>query len=139
MKMMTLCLAAITAAMLTSDMFHASALRHWNDGQAAVGINLISTAGRINPFSFNVRLDQIESLYTGFRKTHERAYISEIVMISRGLAKLYPGNAQAQAVYANAMLYAHAHGAGGYPPYAETSKAVEMDPLSVAAIRNVWP
>lgn len=134
MKTTTLCLAAITAALMTSDMFHASALRHWNDGQAAIGMNLISHAGRINPFSFNVRLDQIESLYAGFRKTHERHYLSEIVMIARDLSELFPGNAQAQAIYADALIYARTHGAGSYPPFVEAAAAVDMDPLSVAAI-----
>lgn len=134
MRMMTLVLATVTAALMTSDMFHASALRHWNSGQAAIGMNLISTAGRINPLSFNVRIDQIESLYTGFRKTHERTYLAEIVLIARDLAKLYPGNAQAQAIYANALLYARTHGAGSYPPFIEADSAVAMDPLSVEAI-----
>lgn len=137
MKPITLILAVTVGVLMTSDIFHAAALRQWDRGNAAEGMRLIRTASRVNPLAFNVRLDQIESLYSGWRSTRNPDFLREIVLLARGLTRDYPGNVQAQGVYASALIYLSTHGgAANLFPLPESLRAIESDPLSVTAIER---
>lgn len=139
MKPITLILAVTVGVLMTSDIFHAAALRQWDRGNAAEGMRLIRTASRVNPLAFNVRLDQIESLYSGWRSTRNPDFLREIVLLARGLTLDYPGNIQAQGVYASALIYRMTHGDTDlvqFSPMPEAMQAIERDPLSVTAIER---
>ena len=133
MRTANLILALVAGLLLLADMIHGSAARHWRDGEALIGMNLMRAAERVNPFSVSVRLDQIESLFTGYRKTRDARYLHEAVLISRGILKNYPGNVQANALYATALVLEATHGGSGYP-LTEALWAAKVDPISVDAI-----
>ena len=137
MKPITIILAVAAAALLTSDIFHASAMRHWRDGRAAEGMNMLIRASRVNPLAFNVRLDQIESLYAGYRQTKNLDYLREAVVIGKSLTVNYPGSVQGWDIYATAMIHTAVHGGSSYYPLGEAAKAANMDPISVSAIENL--
>jgi len=138
MKPITLILAVAVGLMATSDMLHGSAMRHWRDGKAAIGMNLLVNATRINPFNFNARLDQIESLYAGYRQTRNLEYLREAVLIGRMLTEMYPGNAQGWAVYSSAAIFYATHGGDRWPVYPDqfALHAIELDPLSVTSLER---
>lgn len=135
MKLSALFLAALTGALMLADILHASAIRHWNDGQSVIGMNLIRLAATINPFSVPVRLDQIESLYRGYRQTKSVQYLNEIVRIGRGIRQDYPGSVQAWAVYSGAQIFAATHG-GAAANMAVIERAIELDPISIPVLER---
>ena len=137
MKPITLILCVAVGLLATSDMIHGSAMRHWRDGQAGPGMNLLITASRVNPLNFSVRLDQIESLYTGFRQTGNLAYLREAVVIARSLTENYPGNAQGWDIYSTALIHEFVHCGSDYYPLGEAAKASNMDPISVSSAENM--
>ncbi len=135
MKYVALALAIVAATLTLADIIRARGLRQWKAGRSQGGIASIRLAERINPLSFDLRLDQIESLFTGYRLTQNAEYLKETGLLGRDLSRLYPGNVQAQGVYAMALVYISTHG-GDYYPLAEALRSVGMDPLSVDALER---
>ena len=135
MNIISLALTTITAIMLTADIIRASALRHWRDGQALIGMNLMRVSNRINPYSMDTRLDMIESLYTGYRMNRIPGYLSETVLISKSLVRDYPGSVQAWSIYSGAQVFEATHG-GRQDALPDALKATRMDPLSVVALER---
>ena len=135
MKYAALVLALVAATLTLADIIRARGLRQWKAGRSQDGMASIRLAERINPLSLDLKLDQIESLFTGYRLTKNVEYLKETGLLARDLTRLYPGNVQAQSVYAMSLVYIATHG-GDYYPLAEVLLSVEMDPLSVDAIER---
>ena len=121
-KIMALALAALTALALASDVMRSIALNG--------DMRLMRLAARLNPYSFEVRLDEIESLWDGYRQERKPEYLHEAVLISRSLVEDFPGNTLAWSVYSSALIFEATHGGVGMPE-AEAVHAVTLDPISV--------
>lgn len=135
MKYVALALVLAVATLTLADIIRARGLRQWRDGRSQDGMASIRLAERINPISLDLKLDQIESLFTGYRMTKNAEYLKETGLLARDLTRLYPGNVQAQSVYAMSLVYIATHG-GDYYPLAEALLSVKMDPLSVDALES---
>lgn len=135
MRFVTMGALMVAAVIAAADIIRGSALAHWQVGQASIGMNLLKASERVNPFSLDVRLDQIESLFTGFRQTHNTQYLTEAALIAGGMVRDYPGNVQARAVHASALIFEATHGGNGFP-LIEALVATRKDPLSVVAIER---
>jgi hypothetical protein len=127
---MALALTILTAFATASDIIHAIAMRQWAHGSVASGMDSMRLAARLNPFSFEVRLDEIESLWEGYRQESKLEYLHEAVLISRSLTKDFPGNTLAWSVYSSALIFEATHG-GSAAPIDEALHAVRLDPISV--------
>lgn len=136
MKTATLVLAAVTAVLMTSDMFHAGALRQWRDGNAAQGMHLMILAETINPYSADVHLDEIESLFEGYRSLRDPKFLREAVLIGGKISRDYPGSAQALSLKSLTLIMEAVHGAGRFP-LNEAEAAVIANPLSVTEIERL--
>ena len=113
--------------MLASDVTRSIALRG--------DMRLMRLALRLNPYSFETRLDEIESLWDGYRQERKTEYLHEAVLIGRSLTADYPGNTLAWSVYSSALIFESTHGG---PPEAEAAalRAVALDPISVTTLER---
>ena len=121
MRLLALALAILTALALASDVTRSIALHG--------DMRLMRLAARLNPFSFEVRLDEIESLWDGYRQERKTEYLHEAVLIGHSLVKDFPGNTLAWSVYSSALIFEATHGGAGTPE-AEAIHAVTLDPIS---------
>jgi hypothetical protein len=115
-------LALLTALAVASDITRSIALNG--------DMRLMRLAARLNPLSFEVRLDEIESLWDGYRQGRKPEYLHEAVLIARSLTQDFPGNTLAWSVYSSALIFEATHGGAGTPE-AEAIHAVTLDPISV--------
>ena len=127
--------AVIAILMLASDITRAMALRAWSQGRVADGMESMRLAARLNPLSFEVRLDETESLFEGYRQERNPAYLHEAALIGRSLVKDFPGNTLGWAVYSSALIFEATHGGSGMPE-PEAIHAVALDPVSVPTIER---
>ncbi len=122
-----LALAILTALATASDITRSIALHG--------DMRLMRLAARLNPWSFEVRLDEIESLWDGYRQERKPEYLHEAVLISRSLVKDFPGNTLAWSVYSSALIFEATHGGSGVPER-EAIHAITLDPISVTTIER---
>lgn len=127
-KLISLALAILASLGMASDVFRARALREWSLGED--GAESIRLAATLNPYSFEVRLDEIESLWDGYSKERKLLYLHETVLISRSLVTDYPGNTLGWSVYSSALIFEATHGGNGFPIDAALT-AISLDPISV--------
>lgn len=136
MRYLALLLSVVALVLTSSDVMRARGLRLWKAGRSQQGMEAIKTAAWLNPASFDIRLDQIESLFTGYRLTHNVEYLKETELLGRDLVRLYPGSVQARAVYAMTLVYSSTHGGSEGYPIIEALRSVEEDPLSVPCLER---
>ena len=98
-------------------------------------MKLMRLAARLNPWSFEVRLDEIESLWDGYRQQRKPEYLHEAVLIARSLTQDYPGNTLGWSVYSSALIFEATHGGSGVP-IDEALHAVRLDPISVTTLER---
>ncbi len=127
MKSLTGLLALLAAFALASDVTRSIALRG--------DMRLMRLAARLNPYSFEVRLDEIESLWDGYRQERKPEYLHEAVLIAHSLVKDFPGNTLGWSVYSSALIFEATHGGAGTPE-AEAVHAVTLDPISVTTLER---
>ena len=135
MRTLAALLAFLAAIGLASDIIHAQALRHWTRGEAAPGMLLMRRASVLNPWSFETRLDEIESLWDGYRQERKLEYLHEAILIARSLVNDFPGNTLAWSVYSSALIFEATHGGSG-DPEPEAIHAVALDPISVTTLER---
>lgn len=122
MRLVALVLAALTWLGIASDVTRSIALNR--------DMRLMRRAAALNPWSFEVRLDEIESLWDGYRQERKPEYLHEAVLISRSLTKDFPSNTLGWSVYSSALIFEATHGGSG-DPEPEAIHAVTLDPISV--------
>ena len=122
MRLLAALLAILAGLGLASDITRSVALRG--------DMRLMRLAARLNPYSFETRLDEIESLWDGYRQERKPEYLHEAVLIAHSLVKDFPGNTLAWSVYSSALIFEATHGGAGTPE-AEAIHAVTLDPISV--------
>ena len=122
-----LALALLTALATASDITRGMALRG--------DMRLMRLAARLNPWSFETRLDEIESLWDGYRQERKPEYLHEAVLIARSLVQDFPGNTLVWSVYSSALIFEATHGGAGMPEM-EAIHAVTLDPISVTTIER---
>lgn len=127
MRFLAAALACATALMVASDITRTVAL--------CGNMRLMRVAARFNPWGFEVRLDEIESLWNGYRKDSNPLYLHEAVLIGRSLVNDYPGNTLAWSVYSSALIFEATHGGAGVPE-PEAIHAVTLDPISVPTLER---
>lgn len=136
MRYVSLALALVVVTLTLSDIIHARGLRLWKAGRSQQGMEMLKTSAWLNPLSMDIRIDQIESLFTGYKLTRNIEYLKETELLGRDLMRLYPGSVQARSVYAMTLIYSSVHGGDPYYPITEALQAVESDPLSVATLER---
>ena len=122
MNLLALALACVSWLAVASDVTRTMALRS--------DMRLMRLAARLNPYSFEVRLDEIESLWDGYRQERKPEYLHEAGLIAHSLVIDFPGNALGWSVYSSALIFEATHGGAGTPE-AEAIHAVTLDPISV--------
>lgn len=127
MRLLVALLASVTTLMLVSDITRSIALRG--------DMRLMSLAMSLNPWSFEVRLDEIESLWDGYRQERNPMYLHEAVLIGRSLTQDYPSNTLAWSVYSSALIFEVTHGGAGTPER-EAIHAATLDPISVPTLER---
>ena len=121
-------LTALTALMLASDVTRSIALRR--------DMRLTRVALRLNPYSFEIRLDEIESLWDGYRQDRKPEHLHEAVLISRSLVDDFPDNTLAWSVYSSARIFEATHSGSAVMPVDEALHAVRLDSISVPTIER---
>lgn len=127
MRFLALALTALTALAVASDITRVVALHG--------DMRLMRLAARLNPYSFEVRLDEIESLWDGYRQESKPEYLHEAVLIARSLVNDFPGNTLGWSVYSSALIFEATHG-GAVVPEPEAIHAVTLDPISVTTLER---
>ena len=127
MRLLAALLACVCALMLASDVTRSVALHS--------DMRLMRLALRLNPYSFETRLDEIESLWDGYRQERKPEYLHEAVLIGRSLIADCPQNTLAWSVYSSALIFEATHG-GAAVPIDEALHAVRLDPISVPTIER---
>jgi len=125
----------LTAIGLASDIIRAQAMRCWARDEAAPGMVLMRRAALLNSWSFEIRLDEIESLWDGYRQERKPEYLHEAVLIGRSIVKDFPKNTLGWSVYSSALIFEATHGGDGMPE-AEALRAVRLDPISVTTLER---
>lgn len=113
--------------MLASDITRTAALHG--------DMRLMRLASRLNPYSFEVRLDEIESLWDGYRQEHKLAYLHEANLIAHSLVIDFPSNTLSWSVYSSALIFEDTHGGSGCP-YVPALRAVAFDPISIPTLER---
>ncbi len=126
-RSIALVLTILTAFVVASDITRAIALRG--------DMRLMRLAARLNPYSFEVRLDEIESLWNGYRQERKPEYLHEAVLIGRSLVEDFPDDTLAWSVYSSARIFVATHG-GFVVPEPEAIHAVTLDPISVTTLER---
>ncbi len=126
-RLLAALLALLAGLGLASDITRTAALHG--------DMRLMRLAARLNPLSFEVRLDEIESLWDGYRQERKTEYLHEAVLISRSLTKDFPDNTLGWSVYSSALIFEATHGGNGFPEI-EAMYAISIDPISVTTLER---
>lgn len=101
----------------------------------------LDLAGRVDPFSIEVRQAQMESLFLLSEKGAKSYYLEEALAIARETRRFYPGNAQAWMMEAVAWTLLNTHPVTlGEPPLngnLAMYEAMRLDPISPAPVEQV--
>ncbi len=127
MRLLALVLACASWLAVASDITRTAALHG--------DMRLMRLAARLNPWSFEVRLDEIESLWDGYRQERKSEYLHEAVLIARSLTKDFPDNTLGWSVYSSALIFEATHGGNGFPEI-EAMYAIALDPISVTTLER---
>lgn len=128
MRFLAIVLACASWLAVASDVTRTVALHR--------DMRLMRLAARLNPWSFEVRLDEIESLWNGYRQERKTEYLHEAVMIARSLVKDFPSNTLGWSVYSSALIFASTHGGYGGLGKTEAIHAIALDPISVTTLER---
>lgn len=139
LRLIGIAITLLVAAMTLSDTLNAISMRYLSHGDALTGTRLLALAERLNPYSFNVKSSQIESLFAFYRGDSDTTHLDEAVNIAQSLVKQFPGNAQARGILATTKTMQLTHQthfrdiiAGEYI----LDKAISMDPISTGLIED---
>ena len=96
----------------------------------------IRLAGIVDPFSLEIRLDQVESLIQFYRQKHDPLFLEEALLLSKQTQRLFPRNAQAASVLGAVRVWATVHGVFVARGFALGSAlaAMDLDPISPVAV-----
>ena len=134
MKWLSVSMAILTAFIMASDIAHLAALAA-SGQQSPNAVAMLNLAGRLNPKSMTVRMDQVESLMDAYRSSMEQKYLDEAVYIAKSIVSDYRGNAQAYMVLSTVMVMDYVHTKRLFPG-AAAEEAIRRDSISIPAIEN---
>lgn len=132
-------MAFVVACMFISDVLCATGMRYLSRGNSVTGTHLLAWAERFNSYSFNLKANEIETLFAFYRGDGDPTHLQEASTIAQDLVRIFPGSAQAAGIFATAttMEWTHMKHPSiiiGYRRIFE--RAIAMDPISVVLLED---